>query len=80
MDPDPAKLNGSGRIRNTAKQIALNVHLKLIKLFFVKTTMFVLKTFEFNLIYLFRVCTLSITDPGDSDIIRTMPGAQAGEA
>merc|ERR1712243_69418 len=26
----------------------------------------------------FRVCTLSITDPGDSDIIRTMPGA--GEA
>ena len=24
----------------------------------------------------FRVCTLSITDPGDSDIIRTMPGAQ----
>merc|ERR1712001_85054 len=22
------------------------------------------------------VCTLSITDPGDSDIIRTMPGAQ----
>merc|ERR1719194_195484 len=23
----------------------------------------------------FRVCTLSITDPGDSDIIRTMPGA-----
>jgi len=22
----------------------------------------------------FRVCTLSITDPGDSDIIRTMPG------
>ena len=21
----------------------------------------------------FRVCTLSITDPGDSDIIRTMP-------
>jgi large subunit ribosomal protein L30e len=28
----------------------------------------------------FRVCTLSITDPGDSDIIRTMPGAQAGDA
>merc|ERR1719402_486364 len=28
----------------------------------------------------FRVCTLSITDPGDSDIIRTMPGAQGGEA
>merc|ERR1719419_2029096 len=27
----------------------------------------------------FRVCTLSITDPGDSDIIRTMPGAQGGE-
>jgi len=25
----------------------------------------------------FRVCTLSITDPGDSDIIRTMPGAAA---
>merc|ERR1711963_548059 len=24
----------------------------------------------------FRVCTLTITDPGDSDIIRTMPGAQ----
>ena len=24
----------------------------------------------------FRVCTLSITDPGDSDIIRTMHGAQ----
>merc|ERR1712113_1292967 len=24
----------------------------------------------------FRVCTLSITDPGDSDIIRTMPGAR----
>merc|ERR1712062_715520 len=24
----------------------------------------------------FRVRTLSITDPGDSDIIRTMPGAQ----
>merc|ERR1711952_378846 len=22
----------------------------------------------------FRVCTLTITDPGDSDIIRTMPG------
>ena len=28
----------------------------------------------------FRVCTLSITDPGDSDIIRTMPGAQPEEA
>eukprot|EP00088_Acartia_fossae_P049868 TRINITY_DN5529_c0_g2_i1.p1 TRINITY_DN5529_c0_g2~~TRINITY_DN5529_c0_g2_i1.p1 ORF type:complete len:117 (+),score=39.23 TRINITY_DN5529_c0_g2_i1:31-381(+) len=28
----------------------------------------------------YRVCTLSITDPGDSDIIRTMPGAQAGDA
>nr|ALS04639.1 60S ribosomal protein L30 [Pseudodiaptomus poplesia] len=28
----------------------------------------------------FRVCTLSITDPGDSDIIRTMPGAQGGDA
>merc|ERR1712053_69203 len=27
----------------------------------------------------FQVCTLSITDPGDSDIIRTMPGAQGGE-
>merc|ERR1711872_221032 len=27
----------------------------------------------------FRVCTLSITDPGDSDIIRSMPGAQGGE-
>merc|ERR1712130_37370 len=27
----------------------------------------------------FRVCTLSITGPGDSDIIRTMPGAQGGE-
>lgn len=25
----------------------------------------------------FRVCTLSITDPGDSDIIRTLPEAQA---
>lgn len=24
----------------------------------------------------FRVCTLSITDPGDSDIIRTMPGQE----
>merc|ERR1712150_131284 len=24
----------------------------------------------------FRVTTLSITDPGDSDIIRTMPGAE----
>lgn len=24
----------------------------------------------------FRVCTLSITDPGDSDIIRTLPEAQ----
>merc|ERR1712013_396264 len=28
----------------------------------------------------FRVYTLAITDPGDSDIIRTMPGAQGGEA
>lgn len=27
----------------------------------------------------FRVCTLSITDPGDSDIIRTMPSEQAAE-
>ena len=27
----------------------------------------------------FRVCTLSITDPGDSDIIRTMPGAPQAE-
>ena len=27
----------------------------------------------------FRVCTLSITDPGDSDIIRTMPGMQGAE-
>merc|ERR1712183_460603 len=27
----------------------------------------------------FRVCTLSITDPGDSDIIRTMPGAGQGD-
>ena len=26
-----------------------------------------------------QVCTLSITDPGDSDIIRTMPGAQQEE-
>jgi len=25
----------------------------------------------------FRVCTLTITDPGDSDIIRTMPGGAA---
>jgi ribosomal protein L30E len=25
----------------------------------------------------FRVCTLSITDPGDSDIIRSMPQAEA---
>lgn len=24
----------------------------------------------------FRVCTLSITDPGDSDIIRTLPETQ----
>merc|ERR1712030_267064 len=28
----------------------------------------------------FRVCTLSVTDPGDSDIIRTMPGMQGGDA
>ena len=28
---------------------------------------------------LFKVCTLSITDPGDSDIIRSMPGATPGE-
>merc|ERR1711872_991769 len=28
----------------------------------------------------FRCCTLSITDPGDSDIIRTMPGAEGGAA
>merc|ERR1719347_1970946 len=27
----------------------------------------------------FRVCTLSITDPGDSAIIRTMPGAGQGD-
>ncbi len=27
----------------------------------------------------FRVCTLSITDPGDSDIIRTMPGVPQAE-
>merc|ERR1711979_171408 len=27
----------------------------------------------------FRVCTLSITDPGDSDIIRTMPAAAGGQ-
>lgn len=26
----------------------------------------------------FRVCTLSITDAGDSDIIRTLPEAQTG--
>jgi large subunit ribosomal protein L30e len=26
----------------------------------------------------FRVCTLSITDAGDSDIIRTLPEAQVG--
>ena len=26
---------------------------------------------------LFRVCTLSITDPGDSDIIRSMPAETA---
>lgn len=25
----------------------------------------------------YRVCTLSITDAGDSDIIRTLPDAQA---
>lgn len=28
----------------------------------------------------FRVCTLSITDAGDSDIIRTLPEAQGGTA
>jgi len=28
----------------------------------------------------FRVCSLSITDPGDSDIIRTMPGADQSKA
>lgn len=28
----------------------------------------------------FRVCTLSITDPGDSDIIRTLPEAQVWAA
>ncbi|XP_013413461.1 60S ribosomal protein L30 isoform X2 [Lingula anatina] len=27
----------------------------------------------------FRVCTLSITDPGDSDIIRSMPSGDATE-
>lgn len=27
----------------------------------------------------FRVSSLSITDPGDSDIIKTMPGAQVPE-
>lgn len=27
----------------------------------------------------FRVCTLSITDPGDSDIIRTLPETQQKE-
>ena len=26
---------------------------------------------------LFRVCTLSVTDPGDSDIIRSMPTESA---
>merc|ERR1712119_121237 len=28
----------------------------------------------------FRVCTLAITDPGDSDIIRSMPAASSGAA
>jgi len=28
----------------------------------------------------FRVCTLAITDPGDSDIIRSMPSAAGGNA
>merc|ERR1712121_244 len=28
----------------------------------------------------FRVCTLAITDPGDSDIIRSMPAAAGGTA
>lgn len=28
----------------------------------------------------FRVCTLSITDAGDSDIIRTLPESQGGTA
>jgi len=28
----------------------------------------------------FRVCTLTITDAGDSDIIRTMPGAEQSAA
>ncbi|CAH1247446.1 large ribosomal subunit protein eL30 [Branchiostoma lanceolatum] len=28
----------------------------------------------------FRVCTLAITDPGDSDIIRSMPAEDKGEA
>merc|ERR1712032_1392859 len=28
----------------------------------------------------FRVCTLSITHPGDSDIIRSMPAASGGSA
>jgi len=27
----------------------------------------------------FRVCTLSITDPGDSDIIRSMPASEGGQ-
>merc|ERR1711881_719790 len=27
----------------------------------------------------FRVCTLTITDPGDSDIIRSMPAAAGGQ-
>ncbi|CAB3386705.1 Hypothetical predicted protein [Cloeon dipterum] len=27
----------------------------------------------------FRVCTLSITDPGDSEIIRSMPAAEGGQ-
>ncbi|CAG0924051.1 unnamed protein product [Notodromas monacha] len=26
----------------------------------------------------FRVCTLAITDPGDSDIIRTLPSSEGG--
>jgi len=27
----------------------------------------------------FRVCTLSITDPGDSEIIRSMPASEGGQ-
>ena len=27
----------------------------------------------------FRVCTMSITDPGDSDIIRSMPASEGGQ-